>query len=41
MTKLLGHFPVPEAKFRQQAEECPSCKEAYRAKMEATSRSGA
>ncbi|MBA1274471.1 hypothetical protein [Stutzerimonas azotifigens] len=38
MTKLLGHFPVPAAKFRQQAEECPSCKEAYRAKMEATAR---
>jgi len=37
MSMLLGHFPVAEAKFRQQVEECPSCKDAYRAKMEATS----
>lgn len=37
MTKLLGHFPAPEAKFRQQAQECPSCKEVYSVKMEATS----
>ncbi|EPG9355238.1 hypothetical protein ACKU3Z_030130 [Pseudomonas aeruginosa] len=35
MSKLLGSFPVPVAKFRQQPDDCPSCKEASRAQLEA------
>lgn len=35
MSKLLGSFPVPVAKFRQQPADCPRCDEASRAQMEA------
>lgn len=38
MTKLLGRFPLPVAKFRQQPDQCPSCKEEAMAKQEAISR---